>query len=87
MLDGRASSATTIEKLSEALNLEFYIGPPKTRGSEAGLVAIPSDKSLLLAELIDIFSDIEGAQKQRIFVEAARVFAAEKPAKAMRKRA
>ena len=29
MLNGRASRSTTIEKVTEALGLEFYIGPPR----------------------------------------------------------
>lgn len=76
LLEGRDSQFTNVLKIAEAVDMECYVGPP--RSSEQGTRGKASNAERL-AGLLDTYMSFKSPEAQEVFVEMCQVMAEKKP--------
>ena len=76
LLEGRDSQFTNVMKIAEAVDMECYVGPPRSGGQGAKGNASNAER---LANLLDTYMSFKSSEAQEVFVEMCQVMAEKKP--------
>lgn len=76
LLEGRDSQFTNVMKIAEAVDMECYVGPPRSGGQGTKGNASNAER---LANLLDTYMSFKSSEAQEVFVEMCQVMAEKKP--------
>ncbi|MBL4770973.1 MAG: hypothetical protein JKY61_07500 [Planctomycetes bacterium] len=76
LLEGRDSQFTNVVKIAEAVDMECYVGPPRSGGQGA---SDGNQNAERLARLLDTYMSIKSSDAKDVFVEMCQVMAEKKP--------
>ena len=76
LLEGRDSQFTNVVKIAEAVDMECYVGPPRSGGQGT---SDGNQNAERLARLLDTYMSIKSSDAKEVFVEMCQVMAEKKP--------